>query len=252
LQATSALDSESEALVQDALNKAARETTTLIVAHRLSTVKNVDRIFAMKDGQVEETGTHDELMAMKGFYYNLVNSQVFADNVDEEIEELGHRRARASNSVSSVTSSNAARPKLMSRNSVVADSTVDTARQQKDDVSEKKRLEQELKEEGAEVKNLLHILKYAKPEWMLLLLGILTCIIGGGVFPVFSIFFSNMLEVFAEPDPETKRQRGHNWALMFLVLGGIQSVCMLTQSICFGASAERLTKRLRSALFRKM
>jgi ATP-binding cassette subfamily B (MDR/TAP) protein 1 len=164
----------------------------------------------MSDGKVVETGTHDELMAKEGFYYNLVNSQVFADTVDEEIEELGHRRVRASNSVSSVTSSGA-RPKLLSRNSVVADSTVDTALQQKDEVSEKKRLEQELKEEGAEPKNLLQILKYAKPEWLLLSGGIVACIIGGTVFPVFSIFFSNMLEVFAEPDPETKRQKGHNW-----------------------------------------
>lgn len=221
------MDAESESLVQDALNKAAKDTTTLIVAHRLSTVKNVDRIFAMSEGKVVESGTHDELMAKEGFYYNLVNSQVFADNVDEDIEELGHRRARASNSVSSVTSSTAGRPKLLSRNSVVADSTVDTARQQKDEVSEKKRLEQELKEEGADPKNLLHILKYAKPEWPLLLGGIIACVVGGTIFPVFSIFFSNMLEVFAEPDPETKRQKGHNWVSVILGTGLLYSLFRL-------------------------
>ncbi|KAI6176117.1 P-glycoprotein-9 [Aphelenchoides bicaudatus] len=236
-EATSALDAESEALVQDALNKAAKDTTTLIVAHRLSTVKNADCIFAMQDGSVVEAGKHDELMQKQGFYYNLVNSQVFADHVEEEVEELGQRRrTRASNSVGSVTSAGAPR-KLLSRNSV-ADSTVDTARQQKDEVSEKKRLEQDLKDEGATPKNLLHILQYAKKEWFLLLGGVISCVIGGNMF--------------AEPDPEIKRQKGHNWALMFLVLGGIQAVCMLVQSVCFGSGAERLTKRLRLALFKKI
>lgn len=235
------------------MNRASKGITTLIVAHRLSTIKHVDRIFAINNGAVVESGTHDELMAEEGFYHKLVNSQVFADNVDEEIEELGHRRVRASNSVTSATSSNTGRTRLLSRNSVVADSSAENDLvKPKDAVSEKKRLLAELKEEGAEPQNLLQILKYARPEWLMILGGIISCIIGGSVFPVFSIFFSNILEVFAEPDPEEKRRRGHNWALMFLLLGVIQAACMLLHSIFFGTSAERLTKRLRSKLFQKI
>ncbi len=71
-EATSALDNESEAIVQAALDKARLGRTTIIVAHRLSTIRNADVIFAMKDGQVVESGTHDELIEIGGLYHSLV------------------------------------------------------------------------------------------------------------------------------------------------------------------------------------
>lgn len=83
-EATSALDAESESIVQAALDKARQGRTTIVIAHRLSTIKNADKIIAMKNGQVIETGTHEELMKNKGLYHELVNAQVFAD-----IEETG-------------------------------------------------------------------------------------------------------------------------------------------------------------------
>ncbi|ACL70644.1 ABC transporter related [Halothermothrix orenii H 168] len=70
-EATSALDAESEALVQDALNKLMKNRTTFIIAHRLSTIKNADRIVVISDGEIVDQGTHSELMAKKGLYYNL-------------------------------------------------------------------------------------------------------------------------------------------------------------------------------------
>jgi len=74
-EATSALDSESERLVQDALNKLMKGRTSFVIAHRLSTIRNADRIFVMDKGQIAETGTHDELIAQKGIYTNLVELQ---------------------------------------------------------------------------------------------------------------------------------------------------------------------------------
>ena len=59
--------------------QASKNRTTLVVAHRLSTIKNADKIVAIKDGEVVEIGTHQELLAKKGFYYELVNAQVFVD-----------------------------------------------------------------------------------------------------------------------------------------------------------------------------
>lgn len=74
-EATSALDSESEKVVQAALDKAAKGRTTIAVAHRLSTIQKADMIYVFDAGRIVENGTHSELLAQKGRYYELVNLQ---------------------------------------------------------------------------------------------------------------------------------------------------------------------------------
>ncbi len=77
-EATSALDAESEAAVQQALVRLRRGRTTVVVAHRLSTVRDADLVVAMADGEAMEQGTHAELMAKDGLYARLVRTQAFA------------------------------------------------------------------------------------------------------------------------------------------------------------------------------
>lgn len=74
-EATSALDTESEKLVQDALDKLMQDRTSLVIAHRLSTIKNADQIIVLSKGEIKEMGTHDELIAKKGLYFNLCSMQ---------------------------------------------------------------------------------------------------------------------------------------------------------------------------------
>ena len=74
-EATSSLDAESETLVQEALERVMKDRTTFVIAHRLSTVVNADRIIVLKDGQIQEIGTHRELMGLRGYYAELVSRQ---------------------------------------------------------------------------------------------------------------------------------------------------------------------------------
>jgi ATP-binding cassette subfamily B protein len=74
-EATASLDTETEKLIQDALNKLVRNRTTLAIAHRLSTLRNADKLLVLDRGKVAEFGTHSELLANKGIYYKLVMAQ---------------------------------------------------------------------------------------------------------------------------------------------------------------------------------
>ena len=75
-ESTSALDQESEKIVQEALDKAKIGRTTIMIAHRLSTIRNADLIVVLADGQLKEMDTHDRLMELKGLYYDLVQAQM--------------------------------------------------------------------------------------------------------------------------------------------------------------------------------
>jgi len=70
-EATSSVDPETERLIQEAISRMAAKRTTLIVAHRLSTIRGADRILVMHHGQIREQGTHEELMTLGGIYYKL-------------------------------------------------------------------------------------------------------------------------------------------------------------------------------------
>jgi len=83
-EATSALDSESEHIVQDALYKLMKGRTTIVVAHRLSTIRDADVIVVMENGQIREMGKHQDLLDIGGVYHKLASRQMMFANQDEE------------------------------------------------------------------------------------------------------------------------------------------------------------------------
>ena len=74
-EATSSVDTRTEIRIQKALDNLMKGRTSFVIAHRLSTIKNADMILVMKDGDIIEQGDHEELLARKGFYADLYNSQ---------------------------------------------------------------------------------------------------------------------------------------------------------------------------------
>ena len=79
-EATSSLDNYTEKLIQESLDKLAENRTTLIISHRMSTIKNADKIIVLNNGEVAEIGTHSTLMSGGGLYYNLYNAQKQTDD----------------------------------------------------------------------------------------------------------------------------------------------------------------------------
>ncbi len=98
-EATAALDTETEKLIQDALNRVCAGRTTLAIAHRLSTLRNADKLLVLDKGKVAEFGTHAELLAQKGIYYKLVMAQRkmakgLNQQKEKEAKEERERKAR--------------------------------------------------------------------------------------------------------------------------------------------------------------
>ncbi|OHS94666.1 ABC transporter [Tritrichomonas foetus] len=86
-EATSALDAGSEKKVQQALDKVMKTCTSVVVAHRLTTVKNADTIYVFDVGSIVEVGKHDDLVKKRGFYYELVKRQLQDVEKDEKDDE---------------------------------------------------------------------------------------------------------------------------------------------------------------------
>lgn len=79
-EATNALDANNERIIMDNLNKFFKGRTVVIVAHRLSTVKNADQIVVIEKGEIVETGTHEQLTNLRGVYFELVKNQLELGN----------------------------------------------------------------------------------------------------------------------------------------------------------------------------
>ena len=86
-EATSSIDTETEALIQNAIEEVLKNRTSFIVAHRLSTIRSADRILVIRGGRITESGTHRELLALRGYYYNLYTTQFAENNTEKALSD---------------------------------------------------------------------------------------------------------------------------------------------------------------------
>uniref|UniRef100_A0AAZ3NQ89 Bile salt export pump n=1 Tax=Oncorhynchus tshawytscha TaxID=74940 RepID=A0AAZ3NQ89_ONCTS len=230
--ATSALDNESEAVVQEALDKVRNGRTTISIAHRLSTIKNADVIVGYEHGRAVERGKHDELLERKGVYFTLVTLQSQGDKA------LNQKARQSRSSIRKRTRSQ------LSNLIPEAESFISQA-------DAGKVCEEEV-EEQVEPAPVTRILKYNAPEWPYMLFGTIGAAVNGGVNPVYSLLFSQILATFSIPDPEAQR-REINGICMFFVLVGVTSfITQMLQGYAFSKSGELLTRRLRRMGFHAM
>uniref|UniRef100_A0A1A8RVJ5 ATP-binding cassette, sub-family B (MDR/TAP), member 4 n=2 Tax=Nothobranchius rachovii TaxID=451742 RepID=A0A1A8RVJ5_9TELE len=245
-EATSALDAESETIVQAALDKVQQGRTTLIVAHRLSTIRNADVIAGFQKGQIVELGTHSELMEKKGVYHTLVTMQTFqkVEETDEERELSAEERSPTSNIVSKTS--------LFRRKSTRGSSF--TASIGEKEEKEKSKGDEEKAEDDEDVPTVsfFQVLRLNRSEWPYILVGLFSAIVNGAIQPLFAILFSKIITVFAEPDPEVVKQRSNFFSLMFVAIGVVCFCTMFLQGFCFGKSGEVLTLKLRLGAFKSM
>ncbi|XP_049836463.1 multidrug resistance protein homolog 49-like [Schistocerca gregaria] len=244
-EATSALDLASEAKVQEALDHASHGRTTIVVAHRLSTVRGADRIICLESGRVVEQGTHTELMEQNGHYFELVHASTKAANTDsvgctpdeivpQETEHLSNFSRQLSRQFS----------RQSSRASSIG--------KQYDVSAFQKEEEENVDNSTVYDAPISRILALNRPEWVYVTVGSIASALVGASFPLFAVLFGEVYAVLSLEDSEYVKAQTNIYALYFLGVGVIAGIGSFLQNYMFGIAGVRLTSRLRVNTFHSM
>ncbi|XP_062010004.1 ABC transporter B family member 15-like [Rosa rugosa] len=243
-EATSALDSESERVVQEALDKAAVGRTTIIIAHRLSTIRNADVIAVVQNGQVMETGSHNELFQREnGLYTSLVRLQ--QTEKQRGPEEQGHY---ASSSISNMDIHNTSsrRLSMVSRSSSAnsfAQGRASSVVAGEDEIVEGQKLP---------VPSFRRLIALNLPEWKQALLGCFSAVLFGAVQPVYAFAMGSMVSVYFLTDHDEIKEKTRIYSLCFLGLAIFSLLVNICQHYNFAYMGEYLTKRVRERMLSKI
>lgn len=238
-EATAALDSQSEARIQEAIERVAVGKTLISIAHRLSTIKNADNIIVMRDGKILEEGTHVELLAKPdGPYAALVSLQSM------KTEEPA--------------STEATPPGSSNGNSISTDVSEDEV------LNEKKTAEKVTKTEYAEEPTeaeaeeatssaMRKLGMLIRPYIGYILLAIAGAICVGGTYPASAVIFGNTVGALSPCNSEDKiRSKGNLFGLLFFILAIAEFFANFTSWSMFGLVAEKLLYTVRVLSFRSL
>ncbi|XP_024922248.3 ABC transporter B family member 15-like isoform X1 [Ziziphus jujuba] len=242
-EATSALDYESERAVQVALDKVAVGRTTIIISHRLSTIKDADIIAVIKDGQVRETGSHNELIREQNGLYNSLFHQKTENELQSTPNEcLFHSSSSASNNdlnKTKIRSSSKANQSSSDNSSILAYQ----ASLAKLDA---------IKDPKLPPPSFWRLLSLNSPEWKQATIGCLSAIFYGAIQPLFSFTMGFLIFVFFLTDHEEIKHKTNIYALCFLGLSVFALLLPLIQHFSFAYMGEYLTKRTRERILSKI
>ncbi|KAK9348930.1 P-loop containing nucleoside triphosphate hydrolase protein [Lipomyces starkeyi] len=251
-EATSALDTKSEGVVQDALDKAAKNRTTIVIAHRLSTIRDANLIVVMSKGAIVEMGTHNELLDKKGEYYGLVEAQQIdklheekraallgqADSPvdeDEKLIEMVHLPAEDLEDLKlAKTKTNASARSISSL--ILAE--------RPPRVDEKFSLWQLI----------VTIFKFSEPEHHWMAIGGISAFINGIGYPITSVFYANCIAAFqqTQTDPSLMRGTVDRFAGFFFMMAFVEGIAFIVTNGSLAYVAQRLVRRIRYMSFRQM
>ncbi|PVH99733.1 P-loop containing nucleoside triphosphate hydrolase protein [Periconia macrospinosa] len=218
-EATSAIDVRTEKIVQEALERVSTGRTTIVIAHRLSTIKKADKIVVMREGQLVEEGTHEELLRDEdGIYYGLVNAQKIALESEED------------NNLEDVVLTK----------SVTADAQDTNSDQEESRISAE---ETEYKDKGF-MQSGGKLIYEQRHHWFLYLVTAIGVLAAGAVYPVQAYIFANIVNVFTLTGPEFVR-KGYFWAGMFGVEAGAIFAAYFAIGFCTHRISVSITRRVR-------
>ncbi|KAK9129439.1 hypothetical protein Sjap_009926 [Stephania japonica] len=227
-EATSALDAESEVLVQQALNNIMMKRTTIVIAHKMSTIRNVDTIILLKNGQVFESGNHAELMTkgQAGEYATLVKMQLLSnDQHDGQQDSFGTSISVERKNNQTLTKSTDANDIQMSVQEVVSSNSASS---------------------------FWKLVKLNAPEWPFAILGSLGAVLTGIQASIFALGVARILELFYLYDDSKTKHETLRIILSFIIMAVFTVPLYLMQHFFCTTMGERLVSRVRLYMFSAM
>ncbi|CAM8927452.1 unnamed protein product [Rhodiola kirilowii] len=254
-EATSALDAESERVVQEALDRIMVNRTTVIVAHRLSTVRNADMIAVIHRGKMVEKGSHSELLQdSEGAYSQLIRLQDVTkepktrdSHNKKEISLESFKQSSRGNSIRRSESSGRGNSSRRSFSIFGLGTGLAVEEATRTDAENPSSINSEPPPEVP----ISRLAALNKPEIPILVIGSIAAMINGAILPIFGTLISQVISTFFKP-PHELRQDSKFWAGMFVLLGGVSFLALPAQNYFFALAGCKLVRRVREMCFQKV
>ncbi|XP_031626047.1 multidrug resistance protein homolog 65 [Contarinia nasturtii] len=239
-EATSALDYQSEKFVQETLDKASKGRTTITVSHRLSAIRNADRILFIDKGLVIEDGTHNQLIAMKGRYFEMISAGSLEDGNKDDLNNNIKEKVNECQDVQQKVGIN---KQLFNdqydEQNYFRDLSVDD-------------MEKETKKTGESIQYwtvFKRILSLSRPEWLIMFLATICACLIGATLPGFAILFGEVYGALSLEDANEALNKTYIICTVFLLVGVVTFISATLQTYWFSKASINLATRVRSMTF---